>query len=146
MANIFNVARYILQKQGNMSTWKLQKLCYYCQAWSLVWDEKPLFKEDFEAWANGPVCRELFYRHKGKFNVSVNDFPEKLEDAVSFTEDELDTIDKVLHHYGNYEPFELREQTHIESPWIEARNGCPEDIPCSNIITKDSMGAFYGSL
>lgn len=146
MANVFNAARYILQKKGNMSTWKLQKLCYYCQAWSLAWTEKPLFKEDFEAWANGPVCRELFYQHKGKFSVSVNDFPEQLEDPKSFTEDELDTIDKVLQHYGDYEPFELREQTHSESPWIEARGGCSEDIPCSNIITKDSMGAFYGSL
>lgn len=25
---------------------KLQKLCYYAQAWSLVWDDAPLFAED----------------------------------------------------------------------------------------------------
>lgn len=28
---------------------------YYAQAWSLVWDEKPLFPERIEAWVNGPV-------------------------------------------------------------------------------------------
>ena len=49
MANIFDVARYILEVKGSMSTMKLQKLCYYCQAWSLVWDDSPLFDEDFEA-------------------------------------------------------------------------------------------------
>lgn len=62
MANVFDVAKYILEVKGTMSTMKLQKLCYYAQAWSLVWDDKPLFGEEFEAWANGPVCRELFLK------------------------------------------------------------------------------------
>ena len=48
---------------------KLQKLVYYCQAWSLAWDDKPLFDEDFEAWANHPVCPELFKHHKGKVYI-----------------------------------------------------------------------------
>ena len=39
MATIFDVASYILSKQGPMTTMKLEKLCYYAQAWSLVWDE-----------------------------------------------------------------------------------------------------------
>ena len=38
---VFDVAAYILQKTGSMTTMKLQKLVYYSQAWSLVWDEKP---------------------------------------------------------------------------------------------------------
>lgn len=43
-----------------MTTMKLEKLTYYCQAWSLAWDDVPLFDEEFEAWANGPVCPQLF--------------------------------------------------------------------------------------
>ncbi len=39
---------------------KLQKLCYYCQAWYLAWNNEPLFDEEFEAWASGPVCKELY--------------------------------------------------------------------------------------
>ena len=52
MANVFDIAKYIIEKKGTngrMSTMKLQKLCYYAEAWSLVW-EAPLFEEDFEAW------------------------------------------------------------------------------------------------
>lgn len=49
MAAIFDVAKYILTKSKRMSTWKLQKLCYYSQAWHLAWTERPLFDEDFEA-------------------------------------------------------------------------------------------------
>lgn len=71
--SVFDVATYILQKCGNMSCMKLQKLCYYAQAWSLVWDNVPLFDEDFEAWASGPVCPELFHRNERRFIVSASD-------------------------------------------------------------------------
>ena len=60
MADVFDVAKYILEKQGSMTTMKLQKLVYYSQAWSIVWDEKPIFAERIEAWASGPVVRELW--------------------------------------------------------------------------------------
>ncbi len=42
MATVFDVAAYILENTGSISTMKLQKLCYYSQAWSLVWDDKPI--------------------------------------------------------------------------------------------------------
>lgn len=146
MANIFNVARYILRKQDNMSTWKLQKLCYYAQAWSLAWTEQPLFEEDFQAWANGPVAPVLFAQHRGKFSVSESDFPSNLESLPNLTEDEKDTINKVLEFYGDFEPYQLREQTHSESPWKNARGNLPDGAPSNNVISKESMGNFYGSL
>ena len=71
MASVFDVAKYILENCGTMSTMKLQKLCYYSQAWSLVWDDTPLFEEDFHAWANGPVCKELFFYTQGQYSVSI---------------------------------------------------------------------------
>ena len=69
MANVLDVAAYILQEHGPMTTWKLQKLVYYGQAWSFVWDDDELFPEEIEAWANGPVVRELYNAHKGRFRV-----------------------------------------------------------------------------
>lgn len=44
MANVFDTAKYILEQSGPMSAMKLQKLCYYSQVWSLVWDDSPLFE------------------------------------------------------------------------------------------------------
>lgn len=73
MASVFDVAKYILSKTGKISTWKLQKLCYYSQAWELAWTGNSLFDEDFEAWANGPVCPELFHKHQGRFLVGYED-------------------------------------------------------------------------
>ena len=37
MGTVFDVAKYILSKTGSITTWKLQKLCYYSQAWALAW-------------------------------------------------------------------------------------------------------------
>jgi len=60
MSSCFDVAKYILEKKKQMTAMKLQKLVYYSQAWSLVWDEKPLFDEPVEAWINGPMVPALY--------------------------------------------------------------------------------------
>lgn len=143
MANIFDVAKYILEKKGTMSTMKLQKLCYYAQAWALVWDDTPLFDEDFEAWANGPVCRELFFKTQGQYTVSSTDETGGNEDL---TDNEKDTIDKVLEHYGNHNAQWLSQLTHMEDPWNEARVGIPAGAGCNRIISKESMALYYGGL
>lgn len=144
MATVFDVTKYILHKCGEMSTWKLQKLCYYSQAWHLAWTDNPIFEEDFEAWANGPVCSELFHAHQGKFLVSMEDFCKGNEDNLS--EDEKESIDIVLDGYGQMEPYSLREQTHAEDPWKNARRNLPEWAKSRTVITKSSMGEYYGSL
>lgn len=144
MPNIFDVAKYILSKQGKMSTWKLQKLCYYSQAWALAWTGKPLFDNDFQAWSNGPVSPDLFYQHQGKYVVDYDDL--SVGNIDNINSDEQDTINVVLDNYGNMEPYDLREQTHREQPWIIARNGTPDGARCTNIIDKDLMGEYYGSL
>ena len=71
MANVHDVAAYILGRCGPMTAMKLQKLVYYSQAWSLVWDERPLFPESIEAWANGPVVPALYDRHRGAFKLNA---------------------------------------------------------------------------
>ena len=66
--------------------------------------------------------------------------PDKLND------DEKESIDVVLRDYGNRSPYDLREQTHFEEPWKQARGNLPEDANSETIITLDSMGEYYGSL
>lgn len=144
MASVFDVAKYILHKQGEVSAWKLQKLCYYSQAWHYAWTDMPLFCEEIQAWANGPVCPALFNAHRGRYVVSENDIP--AGDTERLTQSEKDSVDAVLAHYGSWEPYELREQTHSEEPWVKARAGLPEGARSSAPIPLDSMGRYYGSL
>ena len=145
MSNVFTVAKYILQQKGAMSSMKLQKLCYYAQAWSLVWDDAPLFDEDFQAWRNGPVCYELYNLHRGQFSVHASDIPE-CHLAGPLTEEQKDTIEKVLEYYGDKDAQWLSRLTHMEDPWKQARQGVPDGAVCQNIVTKESMSEYYGSL
>lgn len=65
-ADIFAVSKYILEKTGSISTMTLEKLAYYCLVWSLVWYNKPLFANKFQAWRRGPVCRNYLMHIGGK--------------------------------------------------------------------------------
>ena len=144
MANVFDVAKYILESKGSLSTWKLQKLCYYAQAWAIAWTAVPLFDKDFQAWSNGPVCPDLFKEHRGKFSVSAADFENG--SSGNLNDDERDTINIVLRDYGDMQPYALRELSHSEMPWRLARGEYPDGARCQTVITKESMGDYYGSL
>ena len=143
MATIFDTAKYILEQKGTMSTMKLQKLCYYAQAWALVWDDAPLFDEDFEAWANGPVCPTLFHVSQGQFSVSAGEMRGKSE---NLNDEQKDTVNIVLSYYGEKDAQWLSQLTHMEEPWKQARLDVPNGCPSSEVITKESMAMYYGGL
>lgn len=141
--NVFDVAQYILNKMGRLTTWKLQKLCYYSQAWSLVWDAEPLFKQRIEAWVNGPVIPTLYEKHKGNFYVnSVGGNPEKLQKT------QRETIDAVLEAYGKKTSSWLSASTHCEFPWKDARRRAHLDIGerGNSQIRLDDMAEYYEGL
>lgn len=144
MADILTVAEYILSKTGYISTMKLQKLAFYSNALSLVRCGAPLFPEQFQAWVNGPVCRELFLAHRGKFVVGPGE--------VSATSDlgKIDgrartLVDETLRVLGGLDGNELSELTHRESPWLDARRGCGERDRCDNVIPNEEIRSFYAS-
>ncbi len=139
MASVHDVAAYILDKQGSISTWKLQKLAYYSQAWHLVWAEKPLFQDRIEAWANGPVAPSLYNQHRGQFSVSKW----RKGDSTRLDDREVKTIDRVLGSYGGLSGQQLVSLTHNEEPWLQARVGLSDTEPSQNQITPESMAAFY---
>ena len=143
MANVFDVAKYILKKQGEMTAMKLQKLVYYSQAWSLVWDEKPLFDEKIRAWANGPVVPDLYNLHRGEFSVHADMFP---GDPKNLTNDEKETIDAVLKTYGDKPSQWLSDLTHLESPWKDAREGLQMGERGNKEISLAAMVEYYSSL
>ena len=142
MAHVHDVASYILNKKGPMTTMKLQKLVYYSQAWSLVWDEKPLFLERIEAWASGPVVPDLFQRHRRVY--MVDEWPWGEHEKLTLVEKA--SIDAVLDYYGNKSSQWLSDLTHMESPWKKARNGLGSFERGNKEITHESMMEYYSSL
>ena len=140
--SVFDVAACILGKMGSMTTWKLQKLVYYCQAWSLAWDDDVLFPEEIQAWANGPVVPALYAEHRGEYRVS------RLSkgDLSILNHVQRETVDAVLAFYGDKSPQWLSDLTHMEDPWKKARVGVPEGERGDHRITEESLAEYYGSL
>lgn len=141
MATAHDVAAYILSKTGEITAMKLQKLVYYSQAWSLVWDEEPLFEERIEAWVNGPVVPDLYKRHRGLFKVSS--WPGG--DPGKLTDSQRQTIDAVLGYYGDKSSQWLSDLTHREAPWIEARRGLDPGDPGNREIGHAALAEYYSS-
>lgn len=149
MASVRDVAAYILNELApentnrSVTSWKLQKLVYYCQAWSLVWDERELFPEYLEAWADGPVCPDLYRLHRGKLHLRAGDIQ---GDPDALDETGIETIDAVLDFYGDKSGRYLSDLTHMERPWIEARGATPSGMPSQAVISREVMAEYYGAL
>lgn len=149
MADVFDVARYILDQLGAknklpITTWKLQKLVYYSQAWHAVWADVPLFPDRIEAWANGPVSPKLYQIHKGQFQIK--ELPAGCGEPKRLSNDERESIDIVLEHYGSKTAQYLSELSHREHPWVDAREGVVPGDRGSKEISVESMVEYYGSI
>ena len=141
MVSVHDVAAFILQECGEMTAMKLQKLVYYSQAWSLVWDDEPLFPEQIEAWANGPVVPALYEQHRGRFRVSNwSGNPDALKKK------QRATVEAVLAFYADRPSQVLSNLTHSEAPWLNAREGLAIGERGNNVISHAAMAEYYSSL
>ena len=141
MVTANDVAAYILER-GPVSAIKLHKLLYYAQAWSLVWDDRPLFNDRIEAWAHGPVVPSVYSRHRRSYTVSRIG----CGDAGKLDKDGRETVDAVLEFYGDRSSADLSSLTHREDPWRNARAGLLPGEPSHNVITRSAMAEYYSSL
>lgn len=137
MRSARDVAQYILKDSGPTSAMKLQKLVYYSQAWSLVWDDNILFPEPIEAWENGPVVRDLWESTRGRFRIEnvPGSFPNKLDKT------QRKTVDRVIKFYGKKDAQWLSDLTHMERPWKEAW-----ERGRNTEISLETMSEYYSTL
>jgi uncharacterized phage-associated protein len=145
MAHVQDVAAYILQQAGPMTAMKLQKLCYFSYGYHLVWDEERLFPERFEAWANGPVCFELYDMHRGRFNLSPGEIK---GDPWALSDSERESVSLVLGAFNGFTAHQLSAMTHREGPWVLARERCgvgPLDR-CDAEILDDEIAEYFEAL
>lgn len=139
LMSIQNVAQTFLLIES-MSHKKLQKLCYYTYSWhrTLFSDKAPLFENRFEAWVHGPVDPSLYNDYK-RYGWSPIPSP------INFTpnSDVKEFVEMVYRSYGHLDGNELEYLSHQESPWITARRGIPDGVPCNNIISDDLIISFF---
>lgn len=140
----FDVADFILKQCGEMSCLKLQKLIYYCQAWSLVWDKKKIFGEKIMAWPNGPIVCEMWNAHRGRGRYKIKST--SLGNSKKLTIIQKDTILAVLKFYANMDHEYLKNLILMEIPWNAARKGIRDAGDRSREISLNLMRGYYVSL
>lgn len=146
MARAIDVARYILEQRDareHMTTaFALQKLLYYCQAWTLVATDRSLFDDRIEAWRHGPVVHAVYPYCRGRHYVFPREIPEG--DASALNVQERLIVDRVLSMFERQDDTQLGDalesMSHEERPWSSVASGT------NGVISQESMLDFYSAL
>ncbi|MGW7532093.1 Panacea domain-containing protein [Amycolatopsis sp. NPDC054798] len=133
MTHVEDVVRYIQTRLPDAGTMALCKLAYYTQAWHLTWEGSALYPEQIEAWKDGPVPRAAWHALRAGREGR----------AEALTPTERETVDAVISFYGEMTGWQLRELSHSERPWLEARGDLPEGEPSTAPVTLASMRRYY---
>ena len=147
MASALDVARYLIHLAAEesepdyLSHLRLQKLLYYVQGWSLAIRKKPMFSSRIEAWANGPVVKSLYPHFAGHGFSPIP--PDDVEQPKALSDKEKVFVESVWEAYKGFSATSLRDMTHQEAPWCDARRGLEPAERSNREITRESVRAFF---
>ena len=141
MVAVRDIARWFLSKES-MTHKKVQKLCYYAQAWyCTLYDGSPLYQDEIQAWVHGPVIPSLYPVYA---DYRWNCIPQVLSDIPVFDDKTTDVLQAVYNTYGPLSGDQLERLTHSEQPWIEARGNLKPWEGCTEEISLSTMRVYYG--
>ena len=140
--SVLEIANWFLSKEP-MAHKKLQKLCYYAQAWFITLKNIRLCDAVFEAWVHGPVSPVLYERFK-EFGYSTIRIADNYIPAI--VESDIELLESVWQTYGGHTGNALEALSHKEQPWIDARSGYKPSEKCNVRISLKSMRDFYKTI
>ena len=152
LASLFTVSNemlstlsYIFEHTTDVTPLALQKMLYFIQGILLALFGKPLYREECQAWVHGPAYEPVYEMFK-TFKYNPIDDPRFVMFKNRFQEladEEKKVIDLVIESFGIYSGKVLEQITHNETPWKEARKGYLADEPSSEVISKESIKAYF---
>jgi uncharacterized phage-associated protein len=139
MASVYSVAKHIRDRIPGVNAFKLQKLLYYVQAWSIAWNGQRMFADELQAWKDGPVVAGVF--EDVKHHAS-----RKIKQALPVEPSHAGLIDRVLGMYGHYDHTYLIDLSHNEAPWKAARGDLGPLDKSQTPISEELIASFYQKL
>lgn len=145
MTSCIDVASYIVEKHGPFASSYLHRLMYYCQAWHLVWTDRPLFYEPIEAWLSGPIVASFWSVHHGNFVLAEG--MEFLKEKYELSDEQQRIIDAVVRFYNSrYNSQDLAHLAMREDPWRIAREGVAPTERGAALIKNEWIKDYYTSI
>lgn len=136
---ILDAAKYIIHlsysvKSRSLTLSKLQAILYLAQGWGYVWDNAPLFEEDFIAseLASGVINKTISHYFKDYFKWLI-EIPEKYGCIpVAMTEDEKETLKIVWITYSDKNVFQLGDMIKKQEIWKDGET-----------LNKEKIGEYF---
>lgn len=161
MAPSLQLARWIRERypyshHEPMTHLKLQKLLFYCVGAAFAFDEAEALRGEirFQPWEHGPVNREVWqaFRHFKGAPMPSPPSPQDGDDMRMQGDHSSDPRFEgaaqpmmwAIKIYGVLDAWSLRQQSHLESPWIEAFQERRPFIP-SDTIRDHFKAKFRGA-
>lgn len=146
VTNAIDVANWFLtwasqdEEQPDISNLKLQKLLYFSQGHHLAKTGKPLFSDEIQAWAHGPVVPAVYREFKSFEGNPI--VLEKPVDFERFPKGVNDLLASIWYTFGGFSAWKLREMTHQNGPWKDVH----EETSFGAVISIEAMQDYFGSL
>lgn len=149
------VANFVLDfcdaRGRRVTNLSLQKLVFFCHAWSLVKLGKPLIRHKFEAWQFGPVLQYLYREFKAYDSSPIVSRAKRIDPSSGerrVVEYNLDMqteslLSSVLSFYADLSAGALVELTHVQDgPWDRVWNHTGKLNPGMK-IEEDAIEDYY---
>jgi uncharacterized phage-associated protein len=129
----------------------LQKLVFFCHAWSLIELGKPLIRQKFEAWQFGPVLQYLYRDFKTFDSSPINVRAKRLDPnrghletvAYGFDSETESLLRAVLDFYSRLSAGALVSLTHVkDGPWDRVWNH-PGKLNPGMTIDENAIEEYY---
>lgn len=132
---------YLINKCEDITPLALQKALYYTQGFYYAFYGEYLFEETCEAWIHGPVYRDVYYRYRDyRFDPISGSTP---IDELKYSPSEKAVLDGVVKHICCYSGKVLATITHLESPWLSAREGLHDTEQSDRAIQTKDIGDYF---
>lgn len=150
------VANFFIKKarenKQEITPMQLLKLVYIAHGWSLGILDRPLIKNEIEAWRYGPVIPDLYHEFKEYRDKNITNYgsdiiwspdlhkfiekvPEQIED-----QDNINLLDRVWDVYRKFTGWQLSAITHQDNtPWSIVWNNFGKDNNFGNATIEDDI-------
>ena len=140
-AKIDKAVMYLMYKCEDITPLMLQKALYYMQGFTCAFLDEFPFREECEAWAQGPMFKEVYMRYKDYRYEPGKALPE-FDDTI-FTAGEKAVLDSVINSFCCYSGKVLERITQNEAPWLAARGNLPLTAYSEAVMPKESLGSYF---
>lgn len=135
------VIEYLLCKCEDITPLALQKALYYIQGFYFAFREEFIFSDDCEAWAHGPVYRDIYQRYSA-YRFDPIDGGETCNDDA-LTNYEKAIIDSIIKNLCCFSGKTLEGFTHSEEPWLKTRGDLSIGTASNRTIHKKAIGEYF---